>query len=36
MDKQTYEQIDRIEYKIDLLLKKLVPESIDKDQLKDK
>lgn len=31
MDKQTYEQLDRIEMKIDLIIKKGYPELLDKD-----
>ena len=34
MDKQTYEQFDRIEMKLDVLLKKLAPELIKENMIK--
>ena len=32
MDRQTFEQIDRIELKIDILLRKLAPEALVNDK----
>jgi len=31
MDRQTYEQIDRMEMKIDIMIKQLCPDVLDKD-----
>ena len=36
MDKATYQQLDRIELKIDVLLKKIAPEAIEEQKKEEK